>query len=208
MKTLLLSACLALLPGLALAQASDSKTAPAKSASAKTTAKKSTAKAPASKAPTSKNKSKSKSTKTAKATSSRTQLKSAANQVASGLRAAEAAMGPQELAIASQVYVGTIPCELGAHVTVSKDEAVPGYFGVEGKGFRYRMSPVATSTGAVRLEDQEGGAVWLQIANKSMLMDQKHGQRLADDCMSPAQVTVAEALKKAPARSLLDTPAK
>jgi hypothetical protein len=32
---------------------------------------------------------------------------------------------------------------------------------------------VATSTGTVRLEDKQAGAVWLQIANKSMLMNQK-----------------------------------
>ncbi len=202
MKTLFVSACLALLPGLVLAQASTTKPATAKASAAKSPAKKITAKAPAAKT------SKSKSAKTAKPTSSRTQLKSAASQVASGLRAAEAALGPKELAIASQVHVGKIPCELGAHVNVTKDDAIPGYFQVEGKGFNYRMAPVATSTGAVRLEDQEGGAVWLQIANKSMLMDQKHGQRLADDCKSPEQVAVADALKKAPARNLLDEPSK
>jgi hypothetical protein len=42
-----------------------------------------------------------------------------------------------------------------------------------------------------------------------MLMDQKAGKRLADECASPAQLAVAEALKKNPAPSLLDmsTPA-
>ena len=86
----------------------------------------------------------------------------------------------------------------------------PGYFNVRGKGFSYRMHPVVTSTGAIRLEDQhDGGAVWLQLANKSMLMDQKAGKRLADECSTPAQVAVAEALKKNPAPSLIDmsTPA-
>jgi len=39
-----------------------------------------------------------------------------------------------------------------------------------------------------------------------MLMNQKAGQRLADACMSPAQVAVAEALEKNPARSVLDAP--
>jgi hypothetical protein len=77
---------------------------------------------------------------------------------------------------------------------------------VEGKGFKYRMTPVATSTGAVRLEDQKAGAVWLQIANKSMLMNQKLGQRMADECMSPEQVVVAEAIKKAPPPSVFDAP--
>ena len=64
------------------------------------------------------------------------------------------------------------------------------------------------TTGAVRLEDPRGGAVWLQVANKSMLMNQKIGQRLADDCKSEEQTRVAEAMKHAPPPSLLSgTPA-
>ena len=63
---------------------------------------------------------------------------------------------------------------------------MPGYFNLKGKGYSYRMHPVVTSTGAIRLEDQhDGGAVWLQLANKSMLMDQKAGKRLADECIEP-----------------------
>jgi hypothetical protein len=46
--------------------------------------------------------------------------------------------------------------------------------------------------------------MWLQLGNKSMLMSQKLGQRLADDCMNPAQHAVNEALKKNPAPSLLE----
>lgn len=108
------------------------------------------------------------------------------------------------LALAEQVHVGRMPCELGAHVTVTPDTHSLGHFHVEGKGFKYHMTPVATSTGTLRLEDAKAGAVWLQIANKSMLMNQKLGQRMADECMSPAQVQVAEAIKKNPPRSVLD----
>jgi hypothetical protein len=68
------------------------------------------------------------------------------------------------------------------------------------------MFPVATTTGAIRLEDQKAGAVWLQLANKSMLMNQKLGIRLADECMSPAQVAMAEVLKRNPPPSVLDAP--
>jgi hypothetical protein len=136
--------------------------------------------------------------------SSRTQLRSATGQVAAGIMAAEAALSPAELAIAERVHVGRIACELGAYVTLKADPASPGHFDVEGKGFKYRMAPVETSTGAVRLEDQKGGAVWLQIANKSMLMDQKRGQRLADECMSPEQNLVAEAIKKNPPPSVFE----
>ena len=143
-------------------------------------------------------------------TSSRTQLNSAANQAAAGIRAADVALTPAELAIADRIQTGTMPCELGASVVVEADPKAPGYFNVRGKGYAYRMHPVVTSTGAIRLEDNhDGGAVWLQLSNKSMLMDQKAGKRLADECASPAQLAVAEALKKNPAPSLLDmsTPA-
>jgi hypothetical protein len=138
--------------------------------------------------------------------SSRTNLKSAATNVAAGIEAAEAAMTPAELAIAERVHVGTLPCELGASVSLNADSKVPGYFDVQGKNFKYRMFPVATTTGAIRLEDRKAGAVWLQLANKSMLMNQKLGVRLADECMSPAQVAIAENMKTNPPASVLDAP--
>ncbi len=207
MKFVIASALMLLAPAFALAQTtaqpaakSDTKAAakPAAKPTAKTAAKpadgKIAAKAPA----------KSHATAKAEPTSSRTQLKSATNQVAAGIIAAEAALSPAELAIAERVHVGRMPCELGAFVTVTADPATPGHFHVEGKGFKYYMSPVATTTGTVRLEDVKGGAVWLQIANKSMLMNQRAGQRLADECMSPEQVVVAEAIKKNPPVSVLD----
>ena len=138
------------------------------------------------------------------AASSRTNLKSAAVNVAAGISAAEAALTPAELAIAEKIYVGTIPCELGASVTLVADAKTPGFFTLQGKDFRYRMSPVSTSTGAVRLEDPKAGAVWIQLGNKSMLMNQKLGMRMADECMSPQQLALAETLKKNPQASLFD----
>lgn len=108
-----------------------------------------------------------------------------------------------DIAVARKVYVGDIPCELGATVKVvpMKHE---GMFAVTTKGHRFRMHPVESRTGAIRLEDAKGGAMWLQLGNKSMLMSQKLGQRIADECMSPAQLTAAEALKKNPMPSLLE----
>ncbi len=141
-----------------------------------------------------------------KASASRTSLKSAAVNVAAGIQAAEAAMTPAELAIAERVQVGKMPCELGASVTLTADAKNPGYFDMQGKNFNYRMFPVATSTGAIRLEDQKAGAVWLQLANKSMLMSQKQGIRLADECVSPVQQIVAQNLKLNPPASILDAP--
>ncbi|MBT9475964.1 hypothetical protein [Polaromonas sp.] len=136
----------------------------------------------------------------------RTNLKTTAKNVAAGIEAAEAAMTPAELAIAERVHVGSMPCELGASVNLTQDDKAPGYFDMQGKNFKYRMFPVATTTGAIRLEDQKAGAVWLQLANKSMLMNQKLGIRLADECMSPTQVAMAEVLKRNPPPSVLDAP--
>lgn len=193
-KTLLAAALLALMPGLTLAQASQAKTTAKTNTAAKASPAKTAAKPTAKKEVVAK----------AKPTSSRQQLHTAAVQVATGLIAAREALSPDELAMAKRVYVGKMACELGASVNVTSDPQAPGHFHLEGKGFRFHMAPVLTSTGAVRLEDPKAGAVWLQIANKSMLMDQKRGQRLADDCMSPEQVAVAETLKKAPAPNLLE----
>ena len=137
---------------------------------------------------------------------SQVEIKSTAVQMASGIRAAEAALSPAELAIAALIYQGSMPCELGASVSVTADAKAPGFFDLQIKNLKFRMSPVVTSTGAIRLEDQHAGAVWLQLSNKSMLMNQKLGQRLADVCMNPEQVIVAERLIKSPAPGLLDVP--
>jgi hypothetical protein len=137
---------------------------------------------------------------------SRTEIKSTAKNMAAGIEAAEDALTPAELSIAERVYVGKLPCELGSAVTLTADAKAPGYFDVQGKNFKYRMFPVPTTTGAIRLEDRKAGAVWLQLANKSMLMNQKLGTRLADECASPAQVAVAEAIKLNPPVSVLDAP--
>ncbi len=110
-----------------------------------------------------------------------------------------------EMAIAQQIHQGLLPCELGASVRVEADAALPGHFNVQGKGFRYRMYPVPTSTGALRLEDKKAGAVWLQLANKSMLMDQKKGRRMVDECAHPTQVAYDQATKTKPPPDLFVT---
>lgn len=109
-----------------------------------------------------------------------------------------------ERSIAAQVYVGNLPCELGQNVLLQADPDHPGQFQMQLKQLRFQLRPVESRTGAVRLEDQSQGVVWLQLANKSMLMNQKLGRRLADECMSPVQHAVAEQLKIHPAPNLLD----
>jgi hypothetical protein len=46
----------------------------------------------------------------------------------------------------------------------------------------YPMRAVGVRSGALRYEHAESGLVWLMIPSKSMLLDGKRGQRLADAC--------------------------
>jgi hypothetical protein len=115
-------------------------------------------------------------------------------------------LSPEDLEMAKRVHVGTFPCELGASVTIAPSDKRPGFFTVRSGLMRFRMHPVGSRTGAIRLEDGRAGAMWLQLGNKSMLMSQKIGQRIADECMSPDQATFAEELKRNPRPSILDAP--
>ena len=108
-----------------------------------------------------------------------------------------------ELAIAKRVHIGEFPCELGAnvHIRALRRE---GFFLISNKLNRFVMHPVESRTGAIRLEDPVRGAMFLQLGNKSMLMSQKLGQRLADECQSPEQVKFAQDLKNKPPVDLLE----
>jgi hypothetical protein len=123
----------------------------------------------------------------------------------SAMQRMESHLSDEALAIAERVHKGHLPCELGASVRVEPNAHQPGYFDVRGNGFHYRMHPVTTSTGAIRLEDKQAGAVWLQLANKSMLMDQKRGRRIADECAHPEQMAFAQNMKHNPPPKLFDT---
>jgi hypothetical protein len=109
----------------------------------------------------------------------------------------------EELETAKKVYIGDIPCELGQTVHIARHKR-EGFFIVRAGIQRFRMQPVESRTGAIRLEDPRAGAMWLQLGNKSMLMSQKMGKRLADDCMAPPQLAMSESLKKNPMPSILE----
>jgi len=115
-----------------------------------------------------------------------------------------APLTPAELDVAARVHVGTLPCELGKTVVLTPEASQPGYFSLRLGPHGYRVSPEETTTGAIRLEDKAAGIVWLQLANKSMLMSQKQGRRLADECRSPLQAQVAQAMLVNPPPSVLD----
>jgi hypothetical protein len=110
-------------------------------------------------------------------------------------------------AVAGEVHTGHMVCELGNSVTITQDPQQPTRFIVQMKKATYYMTPVETSTGAVRLEDAQAGAMWLQLPHKSMLMNSKLGQRMADECQNDHQMAVAQTMKLNPPPSLLESPA-
>ena len=111
---------------------------------------------------------------------------------------------PEDLAISQRVLTGTIKCELGASVAIEASQKKPGFSILTHGSTKYFMHPVNSRTGAIRLEDPKAEAVWLQLGNKSMLMCQKQGQRLADECQATEQAVMAEDMKKNPPKSLFD----
>ena len=135
---------------------------------------------------------------------SRKEIRVVARNVAAEVRAP---LTDAEHAIALRVQAGTLPCELGQVVELVPDASVRGFFHLRLGKVSYHVAPEETTTGAIRLEDKAAGIVWLQLANKSMLMSQKLGTRLADECMSQTQVEVAQAMVLNPPPSVLDAPA-
>lgn len=102
---------------------------------------------------------------------------------------------------------GVMPCEDGVTVTIKKDaKRADGYDVMLGK-VRYPTTRVNTESGAIRLENKASGIVWLQMSNKSMLLNEKASKRLANNCHSDAQTAVEKTLANTPTPNVLDTPA-
>jgi hypothetical protein len=102
-----------------------------------------------------------------------------------------------QLQVADRVLTGDARCEFDQTVSVLPIAAQRGHFRVQFKKAVYTMVPEDTSTGAVRLEDKKAGMVWLQIPSKSMLMNAKLGQRVADGCQHAEQRAAVSAVEGA-----------
>jgi hypothetical protein len=107
-----------------------------------------------------------------------------------------AAASPEQMAAAGRALMGNYDCEFNQSVAVAMNDKSPGYVDVKHQKVVYTMKPVQSSTGALRLEDVKGKTLWLQIANKSMLMDQKAGRRIVDSCVHASQREAAAAAAK------------
>jgi len=117
---------------------------------------------------------------------------------------ADTPLSERERATAALVHVGSKSCAQGRSVRIEADAQEPGFFHLSLDRQTYRLRPVETSTGAIRLEDRAQGVVWLQLANKSILLNQRQGRRLLDDCANAVQQAVAAAMQRNPGPSLFD----
>ncbi|MCA0239761.1 MAG: hypothetical protein LCI02_02790 [Proteobacteria bacterium] len=96
---------------------------------------------------------------------------------------------------AALAHLGDYECEFDEKVVIAKNPRFEGYLDVKHRKNLWTMKPVLSKTGALRLEDVKGRTLMLQIANKSMLMDVKIGQRLVDNCVHEMQ---REAMRNRP----------
>lgn len=96
---------------------------------------------------------------------------------------------PGQLEAAKNVFVGDASCDGNKQVKLEALAGKPGTFKLTHAKKSYTVVPEETTTGAVRLEDKKAGIVWIQIPAKSMLMNTKLGQRVADQCVTDEQKT-------------------
>lgn len=100
---------------------------------------------------------------------------------------AESRQAPGALAVGAgslwtrQLVAGRFACALNEKVEIKMGDGQRN-INLTWKGKTYALAPVTTSTGALRFEDAGSGLVWIQIPAKSMLLNAKLGQQVANDC--------------------------
>ena len=114
---------------------------------------------------------------------------------------------PEQLAAANRVLIGRYECEFGKQLMIDANDTNRGYFNIRQDKQTWVVKPVASSTGAVRLEDTQDTVLLIQILTKSMLLNVKTGHRLVDGCVHEVQRAAEEELRKNPPKSVFDTPA-
>jgi hypothetical protein len=108
--------------------------------------------------------------------------------------------GSEQLAAAALTHFGDYACEFGKSLRVSPNPKFDGYVDLLFNKQLFTLKPVLSYTGALRLEDVRGRLLLVQIAEVSMVMDVKIGQRLVDDCVHETQSEHRRQLAAAPAR--------
>lgn len=118
--------------------------------------------------------------------------------------AAPAAQAAAASPAPGEVWAGAYRCEHSEKVSL-RPGASADQVELQWKAQRWQMRRIDSRSGAMRLEDASARMVWIQLANKSMLLDQRQGRRLLDECQHDVQVQTAAQMKNNPPPALFDT---
>ena len=75
-------------------------------------------------------------------------------------------------------------CELNGSLTIYTNTDDDAHAAIRWKSHLYRLKRIETTTGADRFENKKVGLVWIGIPTKGMLMDSRHGEQLANECIT------------------------
>lgn len=117
---------------------------------------------------------------------------------------ADAAQVPTPQEATSEVWAGPYRCDHAEKVSL-RPGAAADQVELHWKDQRWQMRRMDSRSGAMRLEDANARMVWIQLPNKSMLLDQRQGRRLLDECQHAVQVQTAAQMKTNPPPALFDT---
>lgn len=77
---------------------------------------------------------------------------------------------------------GTYRCELGQKVDIERETGDAKVLKLNWKGKRHTLQRYDSTSGLPRYEDRQNGLVWIDLPWKSVLMDERSGHPLANEC--------------------------
>ncbi|MFT3804155.1 MAG: hypothetical protein QM766_23440 [Burkholderiaceae bacterium] len=93
-----------------------------------------------------------------------------------------AAQAEQIAAIGLSMEVGVYRCELNRSLGIKQIAPDGQSLVMHWAGRDYPLTAVRARSGALRYEDAASGLTWITIVGKSLLLDLKNGQQLANEC--------------------------
>ncbi len=122
--------------------------------------------------------------------SSKARVKHTKTKAKSALVITNAAIDEDDLELDTKSALATeYNCELGNKLTMYQNADDENHIGLAWKKRIHRLRRIETTTGANRFENRKYGLLWIGIPSKSILLDTKKGQQLANECKNAAQMT-------------------
>lgn len=87
---------------------------------------------------------------------------------------------PQQLKF--QLASGVYRCEMGRRVEIQRDARNANLIGLNWKGSDFQLQRYDSASGLPRYEDRQHGLLWIDLPQKSVLIDVNSGQQLANEC--------------------------